>query len=116
MSTTKENATAIDPTALFERIVSILDQARSNVVRAVNTNMVLAYWLIGREIVQELQCGEERAEYGEQMIVATLVDAADTPVRKGFLRSQSSKTSGQFYQAYSTRVAIDPDIRLPNGY
>lgn len=40
--------------ALFRRVAAILDQARGNVVRSVNTNMVLAYWLIGREIVQAL--------------------------------------------------------------
>ncbi len=43
---------------LLTRIVSILEQARGNVVRAVNSNMIMAYWLIGREIVQELQGGE----------------------------------------------------------
>ena len=53
---------------IFERVVSILEQARGNVVRAVNSNMVMAYWLIGREIVQELQGGKERAEYGKQVI------------------------------------------------
>jgi len=36
---------------IFERVVSILEQARANVVRSVNNNMVIAYWLIGREIV-----------------------------------------------------------------
>jgi hypothetical protein len=30
--------------------------------------MVLAYWLIGREIVQDLQSGDERAEYGKRVI------------------------------------------------
>ncbi len=54
--------------ALFDRVVSILEATRSNVVRAVNTNMVLAYWLIGREIVQELQGSEERAEYGKRIL------------------------------------------------
>ena len=54
--------------ALFGRIVSILEQARGNVVRAVNTNMVLAYWLIGREIVEEVQRGKGRAKYGEKVI------------------------------------------------
>jgi len=49
---------------LFDRIVAILEQARSNVVRAVNSNTVVAYWLIGREIVLEIQQGEQRAEYG----------------------------------------------------
>ena len=49
------------PDALFGRVVSILEQARGNVVRTVNTQMVYAYWSIGREIVQALQGGEERA-------------------------------------------------------
>jgi hypothetical protein len=53
---------------LFDRVVSILEQARANVVRSVNNNMVIAYWLIGREIVQEIQGGDERAEYGKQVI------------------------------------------------
>lgn len=47
---------------LFDRVVSILEQARQNVVRAVNTNMVLAYWLIGREIVQDVQGGGNMAK------------------------------------------------------
>ncbi|MBV5327153.1 MAG: DUF1016 domain-containing protein, partial [Chlorobium sp.] len=54
--------------SLFQRVAAILEQARANVVRSVNSNMVLAYWLIGREIVQELQGGEERAEYGKQVL------------------------------------------------
>lgn len=40
---------------LFDRVVQILEQAHSNVVQSVNTNMVTAYWLIGREIVIEVQ-------------------------------------------------------------
>ena len=38
--------------ALFERVATILDQARGAVVRSVNNHMVLAYWHIGREIVE----------------------------------------------------------------
>jgi len=53
---------------LFDRVVHILEQAHSNVVRSVNNNMVTAYWLIGREIVVEIQGGKERAEYGKQVI------------------------------------------------
>ncbi len=54
--------------SLFDRIVGILEEARSNVVCSVNSNMVLAYWLIGREIVQEFQGGEERAENGKRIL------------------------------------------------
>ena len=51
-----------------ESSLTILENARSNVVRSVNSNMVLAYWLIRREIVQELQEGKERAEYGKRIL------------------------------------------------
>ncbi len=53
---------------LFDRVVQILEQARSNVVQSVNTNMVMAYLLIGREIVVEIQGGKERAVYGKQVM------------------------------------------------
>lgn len=64
----RDNRSLSAPDALFDRVVSILEQARGNVVRSVNTNMVLAYWLIGREIVEEVQRGEGRAKYGEKVI------------------------------------------------
>jgi len=50
--------------ALFDRVVGILEQARAGVVRAVNSHMVFAYWLIGREIVQEVQGGRGRRSMG----------------------------------------------------
>ncbi len=62
--------TAQQAAPLFDRVAAILDAACSSEVRAVNSRMVVAYWLIGREIVQELQGGggDERAEYGKQVI------------------------------------------------
>jgi predicted nuclease of restriction endonuclease-like (RecB) superfamily len=70
MSKGKRNLSVVQvkPDRLFDRVVSILEQARGNVVRAVNTHMVLAYWLIGREIVEEVQRGKGRAEYGKKVI------------------------------------------------
>jgi len=37
---------------LYERVEQILEQARGQVARTVNTAMVQAYWQIGREIVE----------------------------------------------------------------
>ena len=54
--------------SLFNRVVSILEQARLNIVRTVNSQMVIAYWLIGREIVEDEQHGKARAEYGKRVI------------------------------------------------
>ena len=57
-----------DAAGLFDRVASILDAARAETVRAVNSRMVLAYWLIGREIVEEIQEGAERAAYGRKIL------------------------------------------------
>ena len=53
---------------LFDRVASIVDKTREEIARAVNNRMVVACWLIGREIVEEIQEGEERAGYGERVL------------------------------------------------
>lgn len=49
-------------------IVELLKAARSAAARNVNSIMTATYWEIGRRIVTLEQGGEERAEYGEQLI------------------------------------------------
>jgi predicted nuclease of restriction endonuclease-like (RecB) superfamily len=49
-------------------IVELLKAARSATARNVNSIMTATYWEIGRRIVTLEQGGEERAEYGEQLI------------------------------------------------
>jgi hypothetical protein len=66
--TTKHTQKA-DELSLLDRVVLILEQARANVVRAVNSSMVTAYWLIGREIVLELQGGDEKLSRGNRITV-----------------------------------------------
>jgi predicted nuclease of restriction endonuclease-like (RecB) superfamily len=95
---------------LFARVAAILEQARANVVRAVNTNMVLAYWLIGREIVQEIQGGKKRAEYG-RMVLETLSKQLTGKYGNGF-STQTLWSFRQFYQSFPDR---DPRILYPAG-
>jgi predicted nuclease of restriction endonuclease-like (RecB) superfamily len=86
---------------LFDRVVSILEQARANVVRAVNNSMVIAYWLIGREIVQALQGGDERAEYGKE-VVKQLSVRLTGKYGKGF-STTNLWYFRQFYTVFSDR-------------
>lgn len=104
MSKSTRKTTAKKPDALFDRVVNILEQARGNVVRAVNTNMVLAYWLIGREIVQQVQGGEKRTEYGKQVLEA-LSGHLVKRYGKGYSVT-NLKYFRLFYQAYSDRLGI----------
>lgn len=62
-------STTVPPTALYGRIRDILQAARKDIVRTVNTTQVAANWLIGREIVEAEQRGQQRADYGAQLLL-----------------------------------------------
>jgi hypothetical protein len=91
-------------TSIFDRVVNILEQARGNVVRAVNSSMVTAYWLIGREIVEEIQKGKRRAGYGEQ-VVEKLSRQLSVRFGRGF-STPVLWNFRQFYLAYQDRLPI----------
>jgi hypothetical protein len=50
----------INPTNLYSEIKTILQQARQNAYRAVNFTMVIAYWRMGRVIVEYEQQGKRK--------------------------------------------------------
>jgi predicted nuclease of restriction endonuclease-like (RecB) superfamily len=101
---------AVGDPALFDRVATILEQARANVVRAVNSNMVLAYWLIGREIVQEIQGGGKRAAYGKQ-VLAELSRRLTERYGQGFSVT-NLQNFRKFHEAYAERM---PQIQHPPG-
>jgi len=104
MNDAKQKLPVENPDALFGRVVSILEQARGNVVRAVNTQMVLAYWLIGREIVEELQGGGKRAEYGKKVVEVLSLRLTER-YGKGFSK-ESLQFFRKFYSVYHERFTI----------
>jgi predicted nuclease of restriction endonuclease-like (RecB) superfamily len=91
-------------TALYERVCSILDAARAYAVQAVNSAQVIAYWLIGREIIEEELQGAERAGYGEEM-VNRLSERLTAVYGKGFTRSNLFAMR-RFYQLYPKLVDV----------
>ncbi|HEX9048580.1 MAG TPA: PDDEXK nuclease domain-containing protein [Verrucomicrobiae bacterium] len=56
------------PAPVYQRIRQILESVRSGLARSVNTTLVVANWLVGREIVEEEQRGSQRAEYGARLL------------------------------------------------
>ncbi len=110
MSTKRNDITKIDGDSLFQRVVFILEQARANVVKSVNSSMVVAYWLIGKEIIEELQKGKERAEYGSQ-VIKNLSKRLTERYGKGFSVT-NLKYFRTFYQAYLHRLR---EIGHPKG-
>jgi len=55
-------------TSLIKRLAEIIHSARATAVRQINKSQVLAYYEIGREIVEFEQKGKARAGYGEELI------------------------------------------------
>ena len=93
---------------LYERVAQILEQARGQIARTVNTAMVQSYWLVGREIVEVEQAGEQRAGYGEE-----LIDRLSRRLRKVFGKGfsiQNLRLMRQFYLTFPTGSAL-PEIR-----
>ena len=67
---------------LYNDVKQVLEAARTRAYAAVNFAMVEAYWNIGRLIVEH-QNGENRAEYGKQLI-SYLSERLTADFGKGF--------------------------------
>lgn len=83
---------------LLNAIGKALETVREEVYKAVNTGLVKANWEIGRHIVEYEQHGNERAEYGSDLLARL---SADLRLRhgKGFGR-RNVLDMRRFYLAY----------------
>jgi len=53
---------------IYHTIARYIRQARENVVKSVNNEQVIAYWHVGKSILEKEQFGQARADYGKQLI------------------------------------------------
>jgi len=90
--------------SLFSRIKTLLDNARTSVVRHVNTTMVITYFEIGRIIVEDEQTGKNRAEYGKE-ILKSLSEKLTKKFGKGFT-VRNLELMRQFYCSYSKSKSV----------
>src|SRR5580700_2427546 len=79
-------------------IVELLKTARTAAARNVNSIMTAVYWDIGRRIVEFEQGGEQRAEYGEQLIEQLSADLT-RQLGRGFGRANLWQMRA-FYRAW----------------
>ena len=111
-----------DYTAVHADIVALLDAARRAAARSVNALMTASYWEIGRRIVEFEQSGQERAAYGEALIVRLSTDLT-ARFGRGFSR-QNLQQMRQFYltwppekisQMPSAKSASTAIRQMPSG-
>ena len=70
-------------TLLIDDIKQIINQARNRVALNVNSELTLMYWHIGERINREL-LGDQRAEYGRQIVSAVSTQLQLEYGEKGF--------------------------------
>ncbi len=91
----------------YEMVRSYIVKAQSDIYKAVNSAMVIAYWNIGKKIYEV--CGEsERAEYGKQLL-KYLSDKLTAEFGKGYTIS-NLKNMRQFYRTFQNRYALRSEL------
>lgn len=89
---------------LLDTIGLTIEQARQNAVKVINTELVKANWEIGRHIVEYEQHGQERAEYGSELLTRLSKDLQQR-YGKGFGR-RNILDMRRFYLAYQKWQAV----------
>ncbi len=85
-------------TRIIQEIREILDEARKNVAREVNNELIVSYWKIGEIIVRYEQNDNIRAKYGEQTL-KQMSKILTNEFGKGFSRSNLQNMRA-FYLSY----------------
>ena len=93
---------------LYKQVLSIIETSRAAIYNAANVSMVQAYWRIGKLIVEEEQKGEQRAEYGKQ-IVEGLSKRLQAEYEKGYNKSNLWYMR-QFYQTFNNLHALRGEL------
>lgn len=58
----------LENTKIFNEVINLLKDVREKVKKTIDNTMTKTYYEIGRIIVEEEQKGNERAEYGKEII------------------------------------------------
>ena len=98
---------------LFQQVVELLQNARHQVLRTVNSTMICTYFEIGRMIVEEEQSGKDRAEYGKQ-ILKGLSEELKKEFGKGF-STDNLENMRKFYLAYSISESLTRILQITNS-
>ncbi len=95
------------------QLVGLLEQARRNSARSVNSIMTATYWEIGRRIVEQEQRGQKRAQYGRALLHRL---AADLTSRfgKGF-SERNLLAMREFFLAWSIPQTVSAELNEPGG-
>jgi predicted nuclease of restriction endonuclease-like (RecB) superfamily len=97
-----------EPEVLLRQISQLIQQARQQLQRSVNTTMVQTYWQIGRLIIEDEQQGENRAAYGKALL-ENLSQRLTQQFGKGF-DITNLRNMRRFYEQFPIRETLSPEL------
>jgi len=107
--------TEADELEFFKSIYELIQQARRNLERNINTAMTITYYEVGRRIIEKEQQGAKRAQYGKRVLQG-LSDFLTENLGKGY-SVENLKLMRRFYSTYSdntikqsTNTQFNPNI------
>ncbi|MHC0448357.1 PDDEXK nuclease domain-containing protein [Flavobacterium sp. 3-218] len=95
---------------IFQQVAELLQNARQQVLRTVNSTMTITYFEIGRIIVEEEQNGKDRAEYGKQLL-KNLSQHLTKEFGKGF-SIRNLEQIRQFYLTFSKSETLSRILEI----
>ena len=95
---------------LFENSRFIIEQAQKVAYQSVNVILVKRNWLLGKLILENILCNEDRADYGNQVIKG-LADKLTSAFGEGFDKTNIHKFVA-FARTYPTLFKIVDAARL----
>ena len=87
---------------VVDDIKQIIDTGRNAAYAAVDAAMIATYWNIGRRIVEEEQHGQERAQYGKELI-KTLAKELRAQYGKELIKTLAKELTHEYGSGYSQR-------------
>jgi hypothetical protein len=96
------------PEALLDQISELIERARKQIQRTVNSAMVETYGHIGRLIVEQEQQGESRAAYGAQQLKKLSLQLTER-FGKGF-DTTNLRNMRRFYQVFPIRETVSLEL------
>jgi len=97
---------------ILQEIKTVLDTARSNVARQVNSELLNTYWNIGRIICEHEQSDFKRADYGKQTL-KVLSKELTKAFGRGFSVS-NIQFMRRFYQTYPIQQTASVKLSWSN--
>ena len=84
------NSGSVEQQSLIKDLRQIIEQARGHVAATANYELTMMYWHIGERINREV-LGNQRAEYGKQIVAQVAQQLQETYGEKGFEKSSLTR-------------------------